>query len=319
MRPRSKTGMRPLRRRGVAREFVQAVTGMALCVGLTLGTAGGAWSASGGGAPRTVSGPLACYGSMAGRALSRPIVGIAATPSDQGYWLVASDGGIFTFGNAGFFGSTGAIRLNQPIVGMAPTPDGQGYWLVASDGGIFSLGDAIFYGSTGAMRLNKPIVGMAPTPDGKGYWLVASDGGIFTFGDAGFFGSTGAIRLNQPVVGMAATPDGQGYWLAAADAGIFTFGDAPYLGGGPLTQDGNTINDFSAFSASPDGGGYIIADASGSFLLDFGEAPYYGLGYSASAHSPVVGLTAPLVNSGYWETTQDGAVYALTPGAQTAC
>jgi hypothetical protein len=38
-----------------------------------------------------------------------------------GYWLVASDGGIFAFGTAPFYGSTGNIRLNQPIVGMAST------------------------------------------------------------------------------------------------------------------------------------------------------------------------------------------------------
>ncbi|HEX6393389.1 MAG TPA: hypothetical protein VFZ97_08100, partial [Acidimicrobiales bacterium] len=38
---------------------------------------------------------------------------------DQGYWLVASDGGIFTYGDAGFFGSHGGAPLNRPIVGMA--------------------------------------------------------------------------------------------------------------------------------------------------------------------------------------------------------
>jgi hypothetical protein len=36
-----------------------------------------------------------------------------------GYWSVASDGGIFSFGDAGFYGSTGADVLNKPIVGMA--------------------------------------------------------------------------------------------------------------------------------------------------------------------------------------------------------
>ena len=56
---------------------------------------------------------------------------MAPTPSGKGYWLVAADGGIFTFGDARFFGSTGAMRLNQPIVGMASTPSGKGYWLVA--------------------------------------------------------------------------------------------------------------------------------------------------------------------------------------------
>jgi hypothetical protein len=69
------------------------------------------------------------------------------TPDGGGYWLVASDGGIFTFGDAQFHGSTGNLRLNQPVVGMTPTPDGGGYWLVASDGGIFTFGDAQFYGS----------------------------------------------------------------------------------------------------------------------------------------------------------------------------
>ena len=74
--------------------------------------------------------------------LNQPVVGMAVTPSTNGYWLVASDGGIFTFGDARFFGSMGGQRLNKPIVGMAATPDGGGYWLVASDGGIFSFGDA---------------------------------------------------------------------------------------------------------------------------------------------------------------------------------
>ncbi|HKY78306.1 MAG TPA: hypothetical protein VJS45_19380, partial [Acidimicrobiia bacterium] len=82
--------------------------------------------------------------------------------ASPGYWMVAADGGIFSYGSARFLGSTGDLRLNQPIVGMAPTPSGGGYWLVASDGGMFSFGDARFFGSTGAMRLNKPIVGMAP-------------------------------------------------------------------------------------------------------------------------------------------------------------
>jgi outer membrane protein assembly factor BamB len=146
------------------------------------------------------------------------------------YWLVASDGGIFAFGHAGFYGSTGSLHLNRPIVGMAATPDGKGYWLVASDGGIFAFGDATFYGSTGSLHLNRPIVGMAATPDGKGYWLVASDGGIFAFGDATFNGSTGSLHLNRPIGGMAAAPDGKGYWLVASDGGIFAFGDANFEG-----------------------------------------------------------------------------------------
>ena len=111
---------------------------------------------------------------------------------------MASDGGIFSYGDAAFYGSTGGTPLNKPIVGMASTPDGKGYWLVASDGGIFSYGDAAFYGSTGGTHLNEPIVGMASTPIGHGYWLVASDGGIFSYGDAAFYGSTGGTPSTSP-------------------------------------------------------------------------------------------------------------------------
>ena len=44
---------------------------------------------------------------------------MAASVDSQGYWLVGSDGGIFNYGDAGFFGSTGSLTLNKPIVGMA--------------------------------------------------------------------------------------------------------------------------------------------------------------------------------------------------------
>ena len=90
-----------------------------------------------------------------------PVTGVAATPSGLGYWMVASDGGIFAFGDAPFLGSTGAITLFRPVVGMAPHGSGAGYWMVASDGGIFAFGDAQFAGSTGGTVLNQPVVGMA--------------------------------------------------------------------------------------------------------------------------------------------------------------
>jgi hypothetical protein len=46
---------------------------------------------------------------------------MAVTQDGGGYWLVASDGGIFSFGDATFYGSTGGITLNKPVVGMAAT------------------------------------------------------------------------------------------------------------------------------------------------------------------------------------------------------
>jgi hypothetical protein len=82
------------------------------------------------------------------------------TPDGAGYWLVASDGGIFAYGDAQFYGSTGSIHLAQPIVGMAGMPDGGGYWFTAADGGLFNYGSAPFYGSGAGQGLGT-VVGMA--------------------------------------------------------------------------------------------------------------------------------------------------------------
>ncbi|MDA8367903.1 MAG: hypothetical protein M0Z62_13250 [Actinomycetota bacterium] len=217
------------------------------------------------------TGYLSYLGTLTLTSLNRPIVTMATTPDDGGYWMAASDGGVFAFGDAAFFGSAGNLVLDKPVVGMAATPDGHGYWLVASDGGIFAFGDARYLGSMGGKPLNEPIVGMAATPDGNGYWLVASDGGIFAFGDARFLGSMGGTPLNEPIVGMAATPDGNGYWMVASDGGIFAFGDARFLG----SMGGKPLNKpIVGMSATPDGKGYRLVASDGG-IFSFG-APYFG-------------------------------------------
>ena len=157
--------------------------------------------------------------------------------SSHGYHLVGADGGVFSYGDAGFYGSTGGHGLNQPVVGMAATPGGGGYWLVASDGGIFNYGDAGFYGSMGGPPLNAPIVGMAATPDGKGYWQVASDGGVFSFGDAHFYGSRGGQPVDGSIVGMAATPRATATGWCPPRGGLQLRGrPVPRLGGVPPPQ-----------------------------------------------------------------------------------
>ena len=42
----------------------------------------------------------------------------------------ASDGGVFAFGDAGFFGSLGRAELNAEVVDLVPTASGHGYYLV---------------------------------------------------------------------------------------------------------------------------------------------------------------------------------------------
>ena len=266
-------------------------SGMAASVN---GTCPGYWITSPTGSVNSVGGAafLGCaaffvHGCVAGGLtppLNGSVVGIVRTSDSLGYWLTATDGGVFAFGDAAFFGSMANRALDRPVVGIASTSDGKGYWLVASDGGVFAFGDAGFYGSMGGRVLNQPVVGIASTSDGKGYWLVASDGGVFAFGDAAFRGSTGDTALQRPVVGIAATPDGGGYWLVASDGGVFAFG-APFLG----SLEGIALSaPIVAVTPSAEGEGYYLLGAD-SAIYAFGSAQYLGAPSS---------YRAPYLNSG---------------------
>lgn len=126
--------------------------------------------------------------------LSQPVVEIMATPSGNGYWLVAEDGGVFSFGDAPFYGSMGGHSLNAPVVGAALHPTGRGYALVGADGGVFNFGVAKFHGSMGGRALQAPMKSITFHPSGDGYWLTAKDGGVFAFGAAQFHGSPYDIK-----------------------------------------------------------------------------------------------------------------------------
>ncbi len=238
-------------------------------------------------------------------ALPPPGTCVPNTPpcTNQGYWAVASDGGLFAYGNAPFYGSMGGHYLAQPIVGMARAPNTGGYWEVASDGGIFAF-NAPFYGSMGGKYLASPIVAISADPVTGGYWEVAADGGIFAF-NAPFYGSMGGHYLAAPIVGMSVN-GGTGYRLVASDGGIFAFGSAPFygsMGGHPINRP---IVAMATDSAS--GGYWEVASDGGIFAFN---APFYGSMGGHPLNAPIVGLAALGNGSGYWEGSSDGGIFSF--------
>jgi len=234
-----------------------------------------------------------------------------------GYWLVGSDGGIFTFGSAQFYGSTGALTLQRPVVGITPTSDLGGYWLVASDGGIFTFGDAGFFGSipglgfapagTGAAKqLNAPIVGMVPSSDGGGYFMVGSDGGVFAFGDAKFEGSCPGIGgCSGAAVTVMPDATGNGYWLVTATGHIYTFGDAAYYGApGPQSVP------VTSAVRTADGKGYWILFSNGA-IAGYGDAGNFGSpGGVFGGSNPATAIFSTADGQGYWVASANGSVYS---------
>jgi uncharacterized protein (DUF2141 family) len=238
--------------------------------------------------------------------------------TSHGYWLVGSDGGIFSFGAAQFYGSTGNLKLNRPVVGITPTADKGGYWLVASDGGIFSFGDTKFYGSLpglglspagtkAAHRLNAPIVGAVPSADGLGYFMVAADGGVFAFGDAKFEGSCPSTPGGCDGIAVSVAPDasGNGYWLATSSGNVYTFGDASFYG-----APGPQSSAITSLTRTPDGKGYWILDANGQ-VFSYGDAAALGSlpADSAGGLDPAVAVVATSTGNGYWVASALGKVF----------
>jgi len=86
---------------------------------------------------------------------------MAATTDGKGYRLVASDGGVFSYGDAGFYGSTGGMHLNQPIVGLATTVPTAGAENCTNPG--FSTSEA-----TGTYNVDSG-------PSSPQYWWVDND------------------------------------------------------------------------------------------------------------------------------------------------
>jgi hypothetical protein len=239
------------------------------------------------------------------------------SPAARGYWLVGSDGGIFSFGAASFHGSMGATPLQRPVVGITPTASRNGYWLVASDGGIFAFGDSSFYGSVPGLGLHPagsgqpnsliaPIVGMVPSATGHGYFMVASDGGVFAFGDAHFAGSCHGIGgCYGNAVSVMPDGSGKGYWLVTNFGAVYAFGDAPNYGGPPAEP--MPVVDAVA---TPDGKGYWVLYSNGT-VFAFGDATGMGapLGY-VNAFNPAAAIFPTADGRGYWVASGRGDVFA---------
>jgi hypothetical protein len=167
-------------------------------------------------------------GTGTARSLNAPIVGMVPSTDGGGYFMVASDGGVFAFGNAKFAGSCPGIGgCDGTAVAVLPDSTGNGYWLVTNSGNIYSFGDATYHGAPGPQA--SPVTSAVRTPDGNGYWILHANGVVDGYGDAADYGSlaNGATSTTNPANAIFATGDGGGYWVATASGNVVPFGDAP--------------------------------------------------------------------------------------------
>jgi hypothetical protein len=236
-------------------------------------TSKGYWLASADGSVLGYGGALSLGGASATSA--DPVVGIAATPTGNGYFVVTRNGTVTTRGDAVYAGDLPGLSVDvSDIVGIAPTADGRGYWLVAADGGEFAFGDAHFHGSLPGIGVHvDDVAGMVATPDGSGYLMVGSDGGVFAFG-ARFHGSLPSLGVHvDDIVGILPTGGEAGYVLVGRDGGAFVFGHGSGFYGS-LPGEHVTVDDVVGIGLTPDQHGYWMCGTNGT-VWGFGDAPVF--------------------------------------------
>ncbi|MCA1843379.1 MAG: fibronectin type III domain-containing protein, partial [Actinobacteria bacterium] len=215
---------------------------------------------------------------------ARGAVDLEPTPTGKGYWTLNRNGTVGAFGDATPLGNVDVKQLSkgEDPASLSATPTGRGYWVFTNRGRAIAFGDAPFLGDVSGVKLNGPVLGSVATPSGKGYYMVASDGGIFAFGDAVFAGSMGGQKLNAPVQSLVPDADGSGYWLVASDGGIFAF-DAPFYG----SMGGQRLNK-PISGVVRYGDGYLMVGADGG-IFNFSTSPFSG---SLGDHPPVAPVVA---------------------------
>jgi hypothetical protein len=229
-------------------------------------------------------------------------------PPRPGYWLVARDGGVFSF-NTAFAGSVPGLGVHvSNIVGMAFDGATGGYWLVGSDGGVFAF-NAPYEGSVPGLGVHvNDIVGMAYDGATGGYRLVGRDGGVFAF-NAPYAGSVPGLGVHVGnVVGIADDPSTGGYWLVGSDGGVFAF-NAPFDGSVPGL--GAHVGNVVGIAAAGAGRGYLLVGSDGGvFAFD---APFAGSVPGLRIRvGDVVGITFDGATGGYWLVGSDGGVFAFS-------
>jgi hypothetical protein len=238
-------------------------------------------------------------------------VSTVRTPDGKGYWILASNGAIYSYGDAQYYGgaNTGDLSGSEKAVGMATTSDGKGYWILANDGAVFSFGDAAYYGggNTGDFTNGELAVSITPDAGATGYWILTNQGGVFSFGSAPFYGAPQGNSYWSGQIGVQLVKAGSGYWVLSKSGDIYSYGSAPY-NGNPGGFSGQTA--VAMASSNSSNTGYWVLSAAGGIYAE-GTAPYLG---GANGQSYFNGMSATSLDpsaddGGYWILGNTGGIY----------
>ena len=151
---------------------------------------------------------------------SQPVVGMAATPDGNGYWLVASDGGVFAFGDAPFYGSLAGTGMQ--VLGVVVSDDCS-YSEIDANGDAYPFGPSPAdtswaSGGTGVV----PAITPSAVPDSTLDTVLSTQLGPGWIGGDGAYSTTLpdgriAFTFSDTFIGRA-QPDGQAQFTGMVES-----------------------------------------------------------------------------------------------------
>ena len=265
----------------------------------------------------TVTAPAASTAQIVDVQVTTPNGTSAPGPADRfaygGYWEVASDGGIFAFGERQvprLDGRPGPLTPRSWAWRPPPTAAATGRWPPTAGSSPSGTPPSSARWAAGPSTSPSWAWRPPPTAAATGRWPPTA-----ASSPSGTPPSTArwARRpLNAPIVGMATTPDGGGYWEVASDGGLFAFGDAKFygsMGGRPLNAP------IVGLATTPDGGGYWEVASDGG-LFAFGDAAFLRLdGRPSPSTGPSWAWRPPptAAATGRWPPTAGSSPSATPP------
>ena len=199
-----------------------------------------------------------------------PVVGMIATPTQQGLWVAHADGTVDSLGDADAVGSAAEVAAtigvpapSAPIVAIIGRAPG-GFWLLDQAGALYPyLGASA--PTTGYLVAGDQPVAAAGNPVGEGLWIVGRRQAIYTIGRDVIADLTKTCPGLPDVVAAVATPAGTGMWLVDAAGQVTSCGSAPPVD--PLAADIGAQGGVVGAVAAPDGGLWVVDRIGRTFAL----------------------------------------------------
>lgn len=199
-----------------------------------------------------------------------PVVGMIATPTQQGLWVAHADGTVDSVGDADAVGTAAEVAAtigvpvpSTPIVAIIGRTPG-GFWLLDQAGALYPYLGASAPATAYLVAGDQPVAA-AGNPQGEGLWVVGRRQAIYTIGRDVISDLTNTCPGLPDVVAAVATPAGTGMWLVDAAGQVTSCGSAPRVD--PLDADIGAQGGVVGAVAAPDGGLWVVDRIGRTFPL----------------------------------------------------